>query len=86
MLNQHHGYWLLNNALANAINLCVKSIHEKLKLEIRMNFIPAFQFDAELLLLTSKMQLEVTHVLVPFLNCLYQFYPKKSSHDVSSNV
>jgi hypothetical protein len=24
------------------------------------------------------MQLEVTHVLVPFLNCLYQFYPKKS--------
>jgi hypothetical protein len=42
-----------------------------------MNFIPPFQFDAELLLLTSKMQLEVTHVLVPFLNCLYQFYPKK---------
>jgi len=51
-----------------------------------MNFIPPFQFDVELLLLTSKMQLEITDMLVPFLNCLYQFYPKKSSHDVSSIV
>jgi hypothetical protein len=24
VLNQHHGYRLLNDALANAINLCVK--------------------------------------------------------------
>jgi hypothetical protein len=24
------------------------------------------------------MQLKVTRVLVPFLNCLYQFYPKKA--------
>ncbi len=77
VLNQHHGYWLLSNAL-NAFNLCVKSINERLKQEIWMNFIPPFQFDVELLLWISKMQLKITWVLVPFLNCLYQFYPKKT--------
>jgi hypothetical protein len=27
-LNQCHGYWLLNDALANVINICVKLMNE----------------------------------------------------------
>jgi hypothetical protein len=42
-----------------------------------MNSIPPSQFDAKLLLLTSRMQLEVTCVLVPFLDYLHQFDIKK---------
>jgi len=50
-----------------------------------MNFIPTSQFDANLLLLTSRIALEVTHVFAPFLDYLHQFHPKKSSHDVGYN-
>jgi hypothetical protein len=32
--NQRCGYWLLSDALANAIKLCVKLISERLELEI----------------------------------------------------
>ncbi len=34
VLNQCYGYWLLSDALANAINLCVKLTQERLQLEI----------------------------------------------------
>jgi hypothetical protein len=43
-----------------------------------MSFIPPSQFDAKLFLSMNKMQLEITHVLVPFLNCLHEFDPKKA--------
>ncbi len=76
VLNQRCGHWLLNDALVNAIKLCVKLISERLELEIQMNYIFPFQFDAKLLLLASRMQLEVTHVLSSFLDCLHQFDPK----------
>ncbi len=76
VLNQCCGYWLLNDALANAIKLCVKLISERTKLEIQMNSIFPFQFDAKLFLLASRMQLEVTHVLSSFLDCFHQFDPK----------
>jgi hypothetical protein len=55
VLNRHHGYWLLNDALANAINLCVKLTNKKFELEIQMNFIPPFQCDAKSILLTKTM-------------------------------
>jgi hypothetical protein len=42
-----------------------------------MSFILAFQFDAKLFLLASRMQLEIIHVFAPFLDCLHQFDPKK---------
>jgi len=76
VLNQHRSYWLLNDAFANALNLCVNLTNEGLKLEIQMSSILASQFDTKLLLLASKMQLEVTCVLVSFLDCLHQFDPK----------
>jgi hypothetical protein len=38
-----------------------------------MNYIPPFQFDAKLLLLASRMQLEMICVLIPFFDCLHQF-------------
>ncbi len=76
VLNQRCGYWLLSDALANAIKLCVKLISERLELEIQMNIILPFQFDAKLFLLASRMRLEVTHVLASFLDCLHQFDPK----------
>jgi hypothetical protein len=43
-----------------------------------MSFILASQFDAKLLLLTNRMQLEVNHVLAPFLDCLHEFDPKQT--------
>jgi len=43
-----------------------------------MSFIPPFQFDAKLFLLMNRMRLEITHVLVAFLNCLHEFDPKKA--------
>jgi hypothetical protein len=76
VLNQHRDYWLLSDAFANALNFCVNLTNEGLELEIWMNFIPTSQFDAKLLLLASKMQLEVTCVLVSFLDCLHQLIPK----------
>jgi hypothetical protein len=54
-LNRHRGYWLLSDALANAINLCAKLTNKKLELEIQMNFIPPFQFNAKSFLLTRMM-------------------------------
>jgi hypothetical protein len=51
-----------------------------------MNFILQSQFDEKLLLLTSRMQLEMICVLGSFLDCLHQFDPKRSSHDVGFNV
>jgi hypothetical protein len=45
----------MNDALANAINLCVKLTNERLELEFPMNIISPFQFDAKLLLLIIKM-------------------------------
>jgi hypothetical protein len=78
VLNQHCGYWLLSDALANAINLCVKLTQKRLQLEIQMNPILAYQFDVKLFLLTSRMRLEVNHVLVPFLDYLHEFDPKKA--------
>jgi hypothetical protein len=47
-LNQHCGYWLLRDALENAIKVCVKLTHERLEPKIWMNFIPPFQFDAKI--------------------------------------
>jgi hypothetical protein len=61
-----HGYWLLNDALANVVNLCVKLTNEGLELEILLSSIPPSQFNAKLILLTNRMQLEVTCVLTPF--------------------
>lgn len=51
--------------------------NEGLELEIQMSFILASQYDAKLLLLASKMQLEVICVFVSFLDCLHQFDPQK---------
>jgi hypothetical protein len=34
VLNQHHGYWLLNDTLPNVINLCVKLVSERFELKI----------------------------------------------------
>jgi hypothetical protein len=78
VLNQRRGYWLLSDAFANILNLCVNLTNEGLELEIRMSFILASQFDAKLFLLTRKMQLEVTCVFVSFMDCLRQFDPKNS--------
>ncbi len=55
MLNQHRSYWLLSDAFAKALNICVNLTNVGLELEIRMSFILAFKFDAKLLLLVSKM-------------------------------
>jgi hypothetical protein len=68
---------LLSDALANVSKLCMKLISERLELEIQMNFILPFQFDAKLHLLVSRMQLEITSVLASFLDCLHQFDPKQ---------
>jgi hypothetical protein len=65
---------LLSDALATAINLYVKLNNERFGLEIQMNYIPPF--DAKLVLLT-RMQLEVTRILVPFLDYFHQFGIKK---------
>jgi len=43
-----------------------------------MSFILAFQFDTKLLLLASRIQLKVNHMLAPFLDCLHEFDPKKT--------
>jgi hypothetical protein len=45
----------MNDALGNAINLCVKSTNERLELTIPMNIIPPFQFDAKLFFLIIRM-------------------------------
>jgi hypothetical protein len=37
---------------------------------------PPSQFDAKLFLSMNRMQLEITHVLAAFLNCLHEFDPK----------
>jgi hypothetical protein len=42
-----------------------------------MSFILASQFDAKLLLLVNKMQLEINHMIAPFLDCLHEFDPKR---------
>jgi hypothetical protein len=76
VLNQCCGYWLLNDVVANVIKLCVKLISERLELGFQMNSILPFQFDAKLLLLASRMQLEVIRVLASFLDYLHQFDPK----------
>jgi hypothetical protein len=68
---------LLSDALVDASKLCMKLINERLELEIQMNSILPFQFDAKLLLLVSRMQLEVTSVLASFLDCLHQFDSKQ---------
>ncbi len=78
MFNQCCGYWLLSDALANAINLCVKLTQQWLQLKIQMISILASQFDAKLLLLASRMQLKVNRMLVPFLDYLHEFDPKKA--------
>jgi hypothetical protein len=36
------------------------------------------QKQAKLFLLASRMQLKVKHVLVPFLDCLHEFDPKRA--------
>jgi hypothetical protein len=69
---------LLSNAVAKALNFCVKLTQERLELEIQMSSIPSSQFDAKLFLLASRVQLEVKHVLVPFLDCLHEFNPKRA--------
>jgi hypothetical protein len=38
MLNQCHGYWLLSDALANEINLCVKLTSEIFQWEFEWIF------------------------------------------------
>jgi hypothetical protein len=68
---------LLSDALADASKLCMKLISERLELEIQMNSILPFQFDAKLLLLVSRMQLEIISVLASVLDCLHQFDPKQ---------
>jgi hypothetical protein len=64
----------------------VKLTNKKFELEIQMNFIPSFQFDAKSFLLTKTMWLEITCMLVPFIDYLNQFDLKKNSYDVGSNV
>jgi len=82
VLNQHCGYWLLREALENAIKVCVKLTNERLEPKFWMNFIPPFQFNAIFIFLISNMQLDVACVFAPFLDSLHQFDPKEvSSHD-----
>ncbi len=64
----------------------MKLTNKKFELEIQMNFIPSFQFDAKSFLLTKTMWLEITCMLVPFIDYLNQFDLKKNSYDVGSNV
>jgi hypothetical protein len=78
VLNQRCGYWLLSDAFANAINLCVKLIQERIQLEIQMSSIPTSQFDVKLFLLTNRMRLQVNRMFIPFLDYLHEFDPKKA--------
>ncbi len=78
VFNQCYGYWLLSDALENAINLCVKLTQERLQLEIQISFILASEFDAKLFLLASRMRLEFNRMLAPFLDYLHEIDPKKA--------
>jgi hypothetical protein len=60
------------------MQLILKLTSERCELEIKMSLILAFQLDAKLLLLTNRMCLEAIYVLVPFLDFLHKFGPKKT--------
>lgn len=83
MINQCRGYWVLSDALANAISLSYRLESERRELEARVRNAPCDDFDAKLLLLSVRMRGQVVKVLNPFLSFMNRYIPSKAHNMLS---
>ena len=81
MLNQSRGYWLLSDALASTISLCMELESERIELEERVRVAPRLDFDTKLLLLCARMHNQVVRILSPFLSFMHSYKPA-SAHNM----
>lgn len=79
--NQSKGYWLLSDALATALNLCIQLHKEQIEKELVSPKLEAGNFESELEVLQARMMSEVINTLAPFLSFTVS-YSAKHAHNM----
>ncbi|KAG0556897.1 hypothetical protein KC19_11G087000 [Ceratodon purpureus] len=79
--NQSKGYWLLSDALASALGLCIQLHKEQIEKGLVSPKLETGNFDSELEVLQSRMMSEVINALAPFLSFTVS-YSAKHAHNM----
>lgn len=76
VINQTKGYWLLSDALATALGLCIQLHKEQIEKGLASPKLEAGNFESELEVLQARMMSEVINALAPFLSFTVSYSPK----------
>lgn len=81
VMHQSKGYWLLSDALATALGLCIQLHKEQIEKGLASPKLEAGNFESELEVLQARMMSEVINVLAPFLSFTVS-YSAKHAHNM----